>query len=231
MPVGSLKPPTKPVKKIITRGSRRCDGQFASRKMAGMVPWASFLARDFAMLAETDPVVTAFYAQPYSFTYVLDGRERTYVPDFLVHISGRQEIHAVLTDAQARNNTVLRKMEAVEKVVCSYGPLFSVTTESAVRRQPVFKNATLLARHIHDDVAPADLLFVQGTLDAVQQATVGMLQSGRLGRAVPTSAIYRMMVSGEISYNAEHPIGQETVVWRSESTSRLLPFTDLRSLS
>ena len=64
--------------------------------MGTMLPWESFIERDFILLAEVDPTVIGIHAQPIRVEYRIRGQAHSYIPDFLVQFSdGSNEIHEV----------------------------------------------------------------------------------------------------------------------------------------
>jgi hypothetical protein len=84
-----------PVRRVISRGSVRMNGRFASFKMGRTIPWESQNEEAFLLRAELSPDVTAIYAQPLKLSLVTEVGERIHFPDFAVVIDNKLEISGI----------------------------------------------------------------------------------------------------------------------------------------
>ena len=82
-----------PVRRVITRGSVRHNGRYASRKMGRTIPWESSNELAFLMLAELDADVTRVYAQPFEIRWSGVRGPRRHIPDFAVLRGASLEVH------------------------------------------------------------------------------------------------------------------------------------------
>ena len=120
------------------------------------IPWESGIEKDFIVLAELDPTVRNFHAQPLRVEYRLNDKRHTYVPDFALVATGRTEIHEVKPDDDADTADFQAMFAAVAPVFAEQEMVFCVARESAIRAQPKLKNAWTLWRGLHVRVPAAD---------------------------------------------------------------------------
>jgi len=69
------------VRKVSNKGGNVI-GYFPSTKMGCMVAFESTIERDLIYVLEFEPDVKSFAEQPFAITYIHEGKERTYTPDF-----------------------------------------------------------------------------------------------------------------------------------------------------
>ena len=79
-------------RKVISRSRGRVTGKFASMKMRATIYWESQLERDAIMLMEVDPLVLAYYEQPFILEYRHEGEIHNYTPDLLVEFDDRKQL-------------------------------------------------------------------------------------------------------------------------------------------
>ena len=212
-----------PVRKVVTRSSQRVNGHFASRKMGGKsVPWESQIEKDFILLAELDPTVTEFYAQPLRVGYRLHGEQHAYVPDFAVVTAERTEIHEVKPDAEA--DELEEMFAAVAPMFAEQGMVFCVARESAIREQPKLKNAWTLWRGLHVSVPTADQQLAFASIRDRPGVPIGEMD-------VPEHLVHAMIAQGMLRVRLDGQLSEDSSVWLPRDfpgDERIVPFVPVR---
>lgn len=135
----------RPVRKVVTKRTKRVVGYLASVKMRALVPWESQLEYDFLRLLEVDNAVVAFHAQPEVLRYQYEGRTRRYCPDVRIQcIDGSARIVEVKCQADADDPDNKALFALFRELYAERGISYSVVTEFDIRRQPLLDNAKLM---------------------------------------------------------------------------------------
>lgn len=103
-----------------------------TNKAGRTVQFESWLERSLLLRLERDPMVKDYGSQPEAFKFVDDdGKEHTYVPDFIVWRSdGAVEIHEVSTSHHQTRSPAQRRMEAGRKICQARGWRYLVHEEA-----------------------------------------------------------------------------------------------------
>jgi len=129
----------KPSKKVSIRGKHR------SQKMSSMIPWESTLERDYLKIAEFDSMITYISAQPISITYLFEGKEKTYFPDFLIKT---RDFREYLVEVKPESKKYLSENQIKFQVGMSYakenGIEFRILSEKDIRKGFLLENLDLL---------------------------------------------------------------------------------------
>jgi hypothetical protein len=214
---------SRPVRKIVVRGATRVTGYFASHKMGHLVPWERHLERDFIILAEIDPAVSAFYAQPLETQYWAEAKLYHYTPPFAVDVGSRTEIHDVKPDHLAAEPVHRSHLLAAARVIEHEGYSFHLTTAARIYREPYFSTAKALARCLHHPVDADDELFLIDLLDTMPGLPLVALLDGRYGREIPPTSLYAMLARGTITTDFGSPLSLSSPLTRTSNPTRFLP--------
>lgn len=125
----------------------RMIGKFASRKTGVRLPYFSSYERDLYYLLEADPDVLGYASQPAKLTFVLDGVERTHVPDCLVVTTSGQYLIEVKPRSMAEMECVKARTTFLSQVLRDVGFTYSIATETQIYAEPTFSNARVLCRY------------------------------------------------------------------------------------
>lgn len=202
-----------PLRRVVTRGSVRVNGWFASRKMQACIPWESSNEKAFLIRAELDTTVRRIYAQAVRLAVSTDEGIWNHVPDFVVVTDRGIEVHEVKTDAEADDARMRTRLAFAARRVRLHGALYSVDRESALKAQPVYGVVLALHRRLHDRV-PQDLTDLAigaaqdaGCLTAERLATVTARRGGSL------EAVYALVAQGVLRMDLSAPFGPGARVW------------------
>ncbi|MEO3432311.1 TnsA endonuclease N-terminal domain-containing protein [Inquilinus sp. CAU 1745] len=136
---------SRPVRRVVTKRTKRVVGYLSSVKMRGLVPWESQLEYDCLRLMEVDNSVDAFFAQPEMLPYRHEGIMRRYYPDLYVEYGdGRAEMVEVKYQADADDPDNAELFAVFAAAYAERGINYRVMTENDVRRQPLLTNVTIM---------------------------------------------------------------------------------------
>jgi hypothetical protein len=206
--------------RIITNtGSRKVIGRFPSWKLGQMVMFESKLERDYLYLLDYDPAVVAIRGQWPRIRYVLDGKFRTYWPDFRVERLNKRQIIEVKPAKKARKEDNVRRFQAIRQVCLDKGYEFALVTEETIRLEPRLKNIKLLWRYSRIEIWPRHQLacyeFFGSRADANLQELLDHFAKMHFGREV----IYSMMFHGALSFDLTQEINRNTRLWVDVATA------------
>ncbi len=201
-----------PVRRVVAQHPARIVGYIASWKTGQPTPWESQLERDFAVLLDTDPEVSKFYAQPVQIRYDFgDGLCHRYTPDFEVLLRDGGRYFAEIKPTHPRTHEPdFGRLIALFNIK---GEQLRVIRAPEIHRQPRLSNALWCHSYAREPVAEE---FRDRVVDILQQqeaCALGDLLS-RLG--VPYHEgfrrIMRMLCRGELHFNKDLPIADESLI-------------------
>lgn len=206
-----------PVRRVVTRGSVRHDGRFASRKMARTLPWESSIELAFLMLAELDADVTQVYAQPFEIQWRGASGLRRHIPDFAVLRGASLEVHEVKPDKKAAAADVQKTAAWAERHCRIRGASYGLALESVLKAEPAFSHAGTVLRRLHDRI---DESLAIGTVEYVRRhrtMELGPLADwvGRWGGSV--ESVVTLVAHNRLSVDLRRPIHRSSPVWSVES--------------
>jgi hypothetical protein len=135
------------VRKITNHGYLKRIGKFPSLKLGRMVWWESPLERDYIHLLEADGSVSFYQEQPLRIHFILDGKEYSYTPDFLVKRPSDVLIVEVKPHKKIDSEENQRRFRAATKACCQRGYKFVVATDTIIRIQPRLDNIKLFWKY------------------------------------------------------------------------------------
>jgi len=154
-----------PIRRVITRRSRRMNGRFASKKMGRGLVWESSNEFAFLTLAELDLDVTEIYAQPIQLTLDTPSGQRRHIPDFAIIRNGLLELHEVKPDEDANDPGILELARSATQFVAAHGAVYGLALAATLKAEPRLRRAQAVMRRLHDSVP-----------DVVRMATISSLQ-------------------------------------------------------
>lgn len=119
--------------------------KFVSAKNNALLTVESSLEFDACFHFEYATQVTSFDAQPLGYEYSLNGKMRTYTPDFLLRFQNGQEQYIEIKPSFRTTSSEFREMfEAKQQEAISLGRELVLVTERQIRRDAYLKNLKLL---------------------------------------------------------------------------------------
>ncbi|PQP83582.1 hypothetical protein C0Q44_02500 [Paenibacillus sp. PCH8] len=142
-----------------------------------MIPWDSFLERDYIRLADFDLEVNMIYAQDEQITYLYNGKVRNHFPDFKVITNDNQVwIVEVKPNAFVNDEENQKKYLAGRAFCEERGWTYIVVTEDDIRPGFLQQNLSLLRGLGAEDVSDETLDFVKMQLEKSNECTIGHLR-------------------------------------------------------
>jgi len=109
------------------RSGGRILGYFFSTKNNDNIPYRSSYELAYLKQLESDPLVTRYEYEPVRIAYQFEGRNRTTIPDFLVHYTDdRSEFHEVKPEWVLNDLQTICKLEAMHQYATKHGMIFKV---------------------------------------------------------------------------------------------------------
>lgn len=123
--------------------------RYASIKMRCIISVESTLEFDSCFHFDFQKEIIRFCAQPIRFSYELNGKEHTYVPDFLVQFDcGEFVLYEVKTDEEANSERFKLEFEAKKLAAQKLlGVDLELIKEQAIRIVPLLNNLKLMHRY------------------------------------------------------------------------------------
>lgn len=189
------------MRKITNTGSSKIIGKFPSEKSGRLVGYESQLERDYVFLMEYDRKVACFTHQPLRLRFTLNGKKRTYTPDYLV-LMENDEKHVIEVKPEKKVARYAEKFEAVKQILTDNGYIFSVVTEKFIRKQPRLSNVKLLHRYCRISRRPEAVKAAEGFFaQAAEQVLIDDAISNLSTMGVLTVEFYAMMYRGIIGFD------------------------------
>lgn len=218
---GVLTVSVKPLRRVVTRGSLRVTGRFASRKMRASIPWESLIEKAFLVLAELDPTVTKIHAQATELLLQDEaGCTRKHIPDFVLVTAGGIEVHEVKSDAEAEEAQTQALFRRAANYVGLCHGTYSVARESAIKAQPTFGNASALHRYLHDPTPPALSIAALEVAQDTGGLPVRHLAERTARWGGEARAILTLAAQGTLRLDLAKQVDADAMVWAPSSSPR-----------
>jgi hypothetical protein len=218
-----------PVRQI-PKNYRAVTGLVASARLGRAVQFESCLERDFIFILDMlFGAVDHFEEQPTRVYWTsMDGREHTYVPDFLVFFSGDSFIRRASTrkpwlveikyreDLKNDWKTLQPKFRAAMAFAAKQGWAFHILTELEIRT-PLLANAQRLRTYRRSINDPGLTALLIAALDALKVATVEQLLATITSDATMQprllDTIWRLVATGQFYADIKMSLSRDTRVW------------------
>lgn len=156
-----------------------------SRSLSGIIPssknkdgiwFESALERDFALILEHNPDVSFYQEQPIKIEFVLDGKNRSYTPDFYVEFTEESGLKPWLCEIKYRSelrekiSKLIPKFRAAKEHCINEGWDFKLFSEVNIRT-PFLENINFLSRYNYNDLDGACYKMVIRTISELGQTT------------------------------------------------------------
>lgn len=198
-----------PARKIKNGMSGKIIGRFPTPKAASPVWWESQLERDCLYHLHQCPTIEGISGQPFRLPYVLDGRLRSYTPDFLVVGSYRQDVIEVKPQDKVNSTDFAHWHQAIEVALANRGFGFVVMTDTEIRRQPLLDNLKWLYRFQYAHFEPEHCLQVIRTI-AGGAKTVRLAQLACAAIAISPDIVWYLISVGDLLVDLDQPLTPNT---------------------
>jgi hypothetical protein len=169
---------SQPVRKVVTKRTKRVVGYFSSVKMSGLVPWESYLEYDYLCLLEVDNTISTFAAQPELLLYPYEGKIRRYYPDLRIGEANRtRRVVEVKYQSDADDSDNKELFDVFRDIYASRKVRYDVVTERTIRQQPRLANARLLLEARDSTPSKQLLLQLAEAFTVHRPATLGDLEA------------------------------------------------------
>ncbi|ROV59084.1 endonuclease [Vibrio ponticus] len=126
--------------------------RYVSAKMGKRVTVESFLECAACYHFDFEPSIVRFCSQPIRFSYYLNGKTHTYVPDFLVQFdTGEYTLYEVKSDMESSKAEFECEWEAKVQGALRLGLELELATEEEILDEVIFNNLKLLHRYSSRD--------------------------------------------------------------------------------
>ncbi|MFW1135879.1 Tn7 transposase TnsA N-terminal domain-containing protein [Vibrio parahaemolyticus] len=126
--------------------------RYVSAKMGKRVTVESFLECAACYHFDFEPSIVRFCSQPIRFSYCLNGKTHTYVPDFLVQSdTGEYMLYEVKSDIESSTFEFQCEWEAKVQGAFELGLELELLTEEEILDEVIFRNLKLLHRYASRD--------------------------------------------------------------------------------
>lgn len=209
-----------PVRRIPI-GRRSLTGRHNWHPQARGVAFESALERDFITFMVFDPAFVAIEEQPVRIDYEWEGRSRHYTPDFLVELEGAAPLLAEVkfaAELEKSRDKLQPKLDAGRAYADTRGWRFEVWTEHDIRGTRL-ENAGFLSRYFEPEPDPG---LCARLLRQLARVPAGVASAGKLIDACFSEddergrglwALWHLVATGRLDFDADHPINNETPLW------------------
>ncbi|MGO2508568.1 MAG: Tn7 transposase TnsA N-terminal domain-containing protein [Vibrio hibernica] len=126
--------------------------RYVSAKMGKRVTVESFLECAACYHFDFESSIVRFCSQPIRFSYCLNGKTHTYVPDFLVQFdTGEFMLYEVKSDMESSKEEFQYEWEAKVQGAFELGLELELVTEEEILDEVIFSNLKLLHRYASRD--------------------------------------------------------------------------------
>ncbi|MFA0256010.1 Tn7 transposase TnsA N-terminal domain-containing protein [Vibrio breoganii] len=126
--------------------------RYVSAKMGKRVTVESFLECAACYHFDFEPSIVRFCSQPIRFSYCLNGKVHTYVPDFLVQFdTGEYTLYEVKSDTESSKAEFQCEWEAKVQSAFELGLELELVKEEEILDEVIFRNLKLLHRYASRD--------------------------------------------------------------------------------
>jgi hypothetical protein len=187
--------------------SNRVSGSFSSRLVSGPVPWRGTRELAALTLFELDLRVDSIEVTPEVATVLVNGRQVSHIPAFLLRQGTTEVVLDVLDDAKAVDPDRAALTQALKRAYASRGIRYGILRHAAVKAEPRQRNARLVLRSRRYDMGSQTALAIIATLSGRGPHTVGSVMAAHPGIPNIREAVYALAANRQVTIDlwAEQP--------------------------
>jgi len=206
---------------------RNITGRLASSKSEGTAEFESSLERDYLTILEFNPSVTKYEVQPVRLWYFLDGKERSYTPDVLVHFQGESGKPTPKWLVEVKYREDLRenwhwykhRIKAAFRFAKAEGYLFHLMTEKEIRTT-YLSNARFLLRYRNLPIDDPHFHVLIDKLEMLRETDPDTLLTAIYldpwRRAQVLHVLWQCVAQGYIGTDLNIPLTMRSRIWLSQ---------------
>jgi TnsA endonuclease N terminal len=191
------------VRQVIGRSPYRVVYKFPSIKLKRTVYCESGLELDYAFLLDADHDVNSFQEQPGKIKYYLNGKLRTYTPDFFVPRPNKKQIVEVKPESKVATEESKILFGIIDAICREAGCEFVVVTDAKIRVQPRLDNIKLFWKYGRTPIYPRHQIYCHEFFARKHNPVLGELFEffayQKEGKAVVFSLLYWGFVGIDIN--------------------------------
>lgn len=200
-------------RQVIGRSPYRVVYKFPSIKLKRTVYCESGLELDYAFLLDADHGVNSFQEQPGKIRYYLNGKLRTYTPDFFVTRPDKKQIVEVKPESKVftEENKIL--FGVIDSICRKANCEFVVVTDIKIRVQPRLDNIKLLWKYGRTPICPRHHIYCQEFFALKRNLVLGELFEFFANRKEGRSVVFSLLYWGVIGVDINAPIRADSLVY------------------
>ena len=218
----SVAPPGSFVHPIRINRTRHLIGDYPSRLMGKAMAFHSSYELLLCELLDLLLLITAFWTQPQSFKFMLDGKWHIYTPDAVVELASGVALMIEVKPSDRIDDRSSDAWIAIEEAIKEAGFGFAIASDDLLLTETLRDNLTALSRYRHYRFRQAELDGIATTL-ASRSLSVGELRRSldqSCGDRLIEAAIFHRLLFVDLW----HPITDDTIVSSTQPASS--EFTD-----
>lgn len=183
------------VREPVTRSKGRVVGRFPSAKNQASISWESQLELKAIRLLEYCDSVVSYREQPRLFSFLIDGVQKRYYPDFEVILSCGQRIYVeVKPKRRLLSQPIKAKYLAIADALEELGEILCFITDSHVANDALQQNITLIHPYNQVDIKQEDIELLRVAFKESETSFGALISSG-----VALKTLYSAIAKGLIT--------------------------------
>lgn len=211
----------KPARSIHKKGRKRVIGSFNSAKMRQSIEWESQIERDFLYHLEFDDDVKSYISQPIRYRYSIDNKYHYHFPDFeIVRRSTSKRKFVEIKPFHVTQKPEFQEItSAIKAKMLSDGFDYVVVTDSQIRIEPIFSNLKLLYRYILHEYNEENMRQLINQLSELGYTSLAFSELRKTAEDFSLELIdcYSAIANKVLSFDASHPLSEDTILTLSRS--------------
>lgn len=214
-----------PLRRVITRGSARVNGFFASLKSSTALVWESHNEFNLLRILEIDPAVQALRVQAVCMKVLMHGEVRLHYPDIAALTPGGWELYEVKSDRDLDNREVF-ELAAAAAAVEVHGTAksetypeprpvtYTLVFEHSLKEEPLATSVRTVALQLYRKVSKECEI---RTVDLLCRLGSSLPLAELVDRSAPFGAtnekILSMVARGVLRVDLRTRLSPESLVW------------------
>lgn len=202
-------------RKVVTRSRGRATGKYPSWKMGRMIQWESVNELNAYRLLDANPGAIAYYEQPLTILFVLNGETHKHFPDTLVQWGAERELWEIKPLSEAIRPEYVERTRFLEAALPQHGFAYRLILAEDLRKEPRLSNVLMLlkfGRAPISDLAREQFRQIMLTTAGVPWRLVVDGEFGPKSRNIAC----RLILEGVLAADLDHPLLPDSVLtWRN----------------
>lgn len=201
-------------RRVITRSPNRVVYKFPSIKLGRTIYCESGLELDYAFLLDADHGgVRSFQEQPGKIRYHLNGKLRTYTPDFFVNRPDKKQVVEVKPESKAHTEENKILFGIIDSICRGAGCEFLVVTDARIRVQPFLDNIKLLWKYGRTPTYPRHQIYCHEFFARKRESVLGELFEFFTSRKEEKDVVFSLLYWGAVGIDINAPVTPNALVY------------------